>query len=144
MNESIDEAVNTVGAGRALPDPEVAPPTRATRRRFGIAQKARILALVDACAPGEQGHVLRREGVYASQLPRWRALVERNVRGVIKRGPKRRNYDELVKENNNLRKQVRSYERKTAKFELIIDVQKKMSILLNSPLTDDEQSEQNS
>ena len=65
-------------------------------------------------------------------------------RGAAKRGPKPRSHEELVKENKRLKKQVESYQRKTAKYELIIDVQKKISLILNSPLTDEESSEQNS
>ena len=34
-----------------------------TRRRFTAKEKLRILRLADACAPGEQGALLRREGI---------------------------------------------------------------------------------
>jgi transposase len=143
MNAKLNEAGSTVVDTQKLPSQEVLPP-RAKRRRFSTAEKVRILALVDAGAPGEQGQILRREGVYASQLPLWRAAVKADGRGAGKRGPKPRSHEELVKEIKRLKKQVESYERKTAKYELIIDVQKKMSLMLNSPLTDEESSELNS
>jgi transposase-like protein len=143
MNAKLNEAGSTADDNKKPPSQEVLPP-RAKRRRFSTADKVRILALVDAGAPGEQGQILRREGVYACQLPLWRAAVKADGRGAAKRGPKPRSHDELVKENKRLKKQVESYQRKTAKYELIIDVQKKMSLILNSPLTDEESSEQNS
>ena len=53
------------------PDPEV--PARAKRRRFTARYKLRILEEADACrAPGEVGALLRREGLYSSQLTQWR------------------------------------------------------------------------
>ena len=52
------------------PDPEV--PARAKRRRFTARYKLRILEEADACrAPGEVGALLRREGLYSSQLTQW-------------------------------------------------------------------------
>lgn len=145
MDKKIDEAVSAAEVNRSLPATEVSPPGRAKRRHFGLAHKARILALVDACGPGEQGHIIRREGVYASHLSRWRKEVERDARaGAHKRGPKRRAYKDLMNEIKRLKKQATSFERKVAKYELIIDVQKKMALLLNSPLEDEAQGEENS
>ena len=49
------------------PDPEV--PARAKRRRFTARYKLRILEEAEACrAPGEVGALLRREGLYSSQI----------------------------------------------------------------------------
>jgi hypothetical protein len=48
----------------SLPEPEVVEQRR--RRRFTAADKQRILAEADACAPGQLGALLRREGLYSS------------------------------------------------------------------------------
>ena len=54
----------------ARPDPHVTP--RATRRRFTIADKVRILA-ADACTqPAQLGALLRQEGLYSSSLANFR------------------------------------------------------------------------
>jgi hypothetical protein len=54
-----------------LPDPEVVP--RATRRRFSGKYKRRIVGEADQCTePGSIGALLRREGLYSSQLATWR------------------------------------------------------------------------
>src|SRR4051812_23478216 len=48
------------------------------RRRFSAQEKLRILKEVDACTkPGEQGALLRREGLYSSHLVDWRRARER-------------------------------------------------------------------
>ena len=46
---------------------------RRQRRRFGAADKERILVEADACTErGQIGELLRREGIYSSQLNDWR------------------------------------------------------------------------
>lgn len=45
---------------------------RAKRRRWSKVEKQRVLAAVDACPRGDVGLLLRREGVYTSQLQVWR------------------------------------------------------------------------
>lgn len=52
------------------PDPEVSSKPR--RRRFTAAYKLKVLRELDACAPGEQGAILRREGLYTSHITDWR------------------------------------------------------------------------
>jgi transposase len=56
--------------GKANPDPEV--PGRARRRTFTAKYKLEILAAYDAAEPGEQGAILRREGLYYSHIVEWR------------------------------------------------------------------------
>lgn len=52
---------------------EVRAPRTQGRRRFSAAEKQRILSAAEACAHGELGALLRREGIYHSQLSDWRA-----------------------------------------------------------------------
>jgi nucleoid DNA-binding protein len=57
------------------PDPEVA--ATAKRRQFSASQKRRILAEAERCtAPGQIGALLRREGIYSSNLTTWRKQRE--------------------------------------------------------------------
>ena len=116
----------------ARPDPEVV--ATAKRRSFSKAEKLRILAAADACvAPGDIGSLLRREGIYSSHLATWRK--QRQLAGEAqllegKRGPKVKPgaaQDRLVLE---LQTEVERLRNKLAKADLIIDVQKKLSILL--------------
>ena len=120
------------------PDPEVVP--TAKRRSFSKAEKLRILADADACvAPGDIGALLRREGIYSSHLATWRKqrqlagealLVER------KRGPKVNPAAVQDRRVLELEKEVGKLRDKLAKADLIIDVQKKLSILLGLSTSD--------
>jgi len=122
----------------APPDPEVAATAR--RRQFASAERRRILSAADGCkAPGEIGALLRREGIYSSQLSTWRkqrAAAERAALEPQKRGRKAdpalaetRRFDQLTRENDSLRHQL-------AQARTIIDVQKKVCSLLGL-LTDE-------
>ena len=56
---------------RVVPDPEV--PEKTMRRKYSAKYKARILKEADACTkPGQKGALLRREGLYSSNLTVWR------------------------------------------------------------------------
>ena len=116
------------------PDPEV--PAKARRRRFSAKYKLAILEAVDRCSkPGEIGVLLRREGLYSSHLTKWRRLREAGALTALtpkKRGrkprpddPQARRIAELERENARLRQ-------KLEQAETIIEVQKKLSRLLES------------
>ena len=117
------------------PDPEVA--ATAKRRQFSGSEKRRILAAADGCtAPGEIGVLLRREGIYSSQLAAWRKkrlATGRSGLNSQKRGRKAdpaiagaRREAVLTLENKRLRHQL-------AQAHTIIDVQKKLCTLLGLP-----------
>src|SRR6266581_3159427 len=51
---------------------------KATRRRFTLEYKRKIVREADGCkTPGAVGALLRREGLYSSHLTTWRAARER-------------------------------------------------------------------
>ena len=53
------------------PDPEVI--SKPQRRRYTAEYKLRMLQEYDACEqPGEKGALLRREGIYSSNISTWR------------------------------------------------------------------------
>ena len=117
------------------PDPEV--PTRAKRRRFTARYKLRILEEADACrAPGEVGALLRREGLYSSQLTQWRrARREGSLKALSKpRGPKGRRRDKVAVENEQLRKENARLRRRLEQANTILEIQKKASEILDIPL----------
>ena len=70
---------------RALGGPAIEVVAKATRRRFTVEYKRKIVREADACkAPGAVGALLRREGLYPSHLTTWRAARERG--GARRRG----------------------------------------------------------
>jgi transposase len=123
--------------GRTLrasaPDPEV--PAKVERRQFTAEYRVRILKQADACKkPGELGALLRREGLYSSLLTHWRRQREQgalqDMRG-RRRGPKPRVVDPRVKQ---LEAENRKLQRKLARAETIITLQKKVAEILGIPL----------
>src|SRR5215468_11528570 len=76
------------GTEKALAAVEVEVVGKATRRRFPVEYKRKILREADGCkAPGAVGALLRREGLYSSHLTTWRAARDR---GELAGAPKKR------------------------------------------------------
>ncbi|HDH04762.1 MAG TPA: hypothetical protein ENH01_03490, partial [Nitrospirae bacterium] len=62
--------VPSVSSTSSPPNPEV--PEKKPRRKYTAAYKLRILKEYDACnVPGEIGSLLRREGLYHSNINTW-------------------------------------------------------------------------
>jgi len=115
-------------------DPEVI--AKAKRRSFSAAYKTKILAEVEAAAgSGNIGEILRREGIYSSTLTGWRKERDAAIHSAFsqKRGPEPKN-NPFTAENEKLRRQNRRLEEELRKAEIIIDVQKKVAMLLGRPL----------
>jgi transposase len=113
---------------RAVPDPEVT--EKAVRRKFTAAFKLRILKEAEACTKqGQLGALLRREGLYYSNLMLWRRQVSQ---GLIpkKRGPLPQKPDPHVRRIAELERENAKLTHKLKHAELIIDVQKKVADLL--------------
>ncbi len=124
-------AVETLRA--ATPDPEV--PAKVERRHFTAEYRRRMLKEADACqAHGEIGALLRREGLYSSHLANWRRQREQGelVTGrARRRGPTPTLVDPRVKQ---LEVENRRLQRKLARAETIITLQKKVAEILGIPL----------
>ncbi|MGC9293625.1 MAG: transposase, partial [Acidobacteriaceae bacterium] len=118
-----------------LPDPEVT--ARPQRRTFTAEYKRSVLQQADACQDaGAIGALLRREGLYSSHLTTWRRQRQRGELEALtpkKRGPKVV-LNPLVLENRKLQAENARLQKRLQDAELIIDVQKKLSALLNSPI----------
>jgi len=113
------------GGGADAPGAEVDPMPR--RRKHTAEYKARILRELDACAPGGVGAILRREGLYASQVAAWRKAQDAGLSGKPGRRPRD---GRLAKEVERLERQNRRLAERLRKAELIIDVQKKLCVAL--------------
>ncbi len=125
----------TIQSGH-FPDPEVT--EKAVRRKFTAKYKLRILQEAEVCATqGQMGALLRREGLYSSNLTTWRRQQKKGALEALSpkhRGPRTKNMDpsvcriaELEKENDRLKKELKQ-------AATIIDVQKKLSEILQIPL----------
>ena len=106
----------------------------AQRRRFPAAYKRRILDEVDRAGHGEIGLILRREGLYSSQLSNWRDW--RNGMTSKKKGSA--TTSALRSENQRLQKENAQLKLKLRKAKAMLDLQKKAAEILNC---DDETDE---
>jgi transposase len=97
-----------------------------TRRKFTAEYKLKILQETDQCGPGEVGAVLRREGLFSSQLAKWRR--EREIGLMQGLDPRRRGRKPhpLEAENALLRKKLARTERKLEEAGVILETQKKL------------------
>jgi transposase len=130
----VSPARGAVERGRAA-DPEVA--AKAKRRQFSAEYKLRIVREAAAAkTPGEIGALLRREGLYSSHLADWRRQRERGELAGLsaKRGRKPEPVNPLAKRVAELEHEKRRLERKLEQAELLLDIQKKASRLLEIPL----------
>ena len=130
-------------AGRTVEpvDPEVSA-ERPRRRRFTADYKRRVLEKFDACSErGEVGALLRREGLYSSLLSEWRRQRDEGATLALtpkKRGRKAKVVDATTTRIAELERELVRLKDRLRKSEIIIDVQKKLSILLGRPLPDSE------
>jgi transposase-like protein len=130
------ERTESVGEKRTAPSPEVL--EKPVRRRFTVEYKLRMLAEADACSePGMLGELLRREGLYSSHLSTWRRQRDEGALAGLapkRRGRKPKPKNPFADENEQLRRENQRLKEKLRQAELIIDVQKKVSEMLNIPL----------
>ena len=117
--------------------PEVEVMAKPTRRRYTAEYKLKVLREAEALSGrGEIGALLRREGLYSSNLTQWRKQRERGeLEGLSrKRGP-------LPKGKNSLADKVKVLERENARLkaraeraEGLVELQKKVSEILGIEL----------
>jgi transposase len=142
VERSSDEHSETERSGAApkagpkpFPNPEVRP--RAKRRSFTAQYKLKILAAADAATgKGAIGALLRREGLYSSMLTNWRKERDTALKQGLTprtRGPKPQP-DTSAKELQQLRRDNERLTERLRKAEIIIDVQKKVALLLGRTL----------
>lgn len=107
----------------------------ATRRRFTLAYKRKIVKLVSSLPAGEIGVLLRREGLYSSHLTNWRRALAADdaMAAEPKRGRKAdpARPDRLRAEK--LERELARAHKRLAQAEAIIDAQKKLCALLGLP-----------
>ena len=114
------------------PDSEVI--VRSHRRNLTVSYKLKVLGTVAALR--EQGHgavgaYLRKEGLYFSSIASWERLRGQGLLTSAKKGPKDKNHDALLVEIKQVRRQLEQTKKRLAKTEMIIDLQKKLSAIMD-------------
>lgn len=97
------------------------PPEKPTRRKFPAEFKLKILDEIDQ-NPEITGLILRREGLYSSNLVTWKRWREKMGEGRSKN---------IYNENDKLKRENERLKMKLKRAETIIELQKKISQILD-------------
>ena len=122
---------------RSLVAPEVEVAAKATRRRFTLEYKRKIVRAADGeKTPGALGALLRREGLCSSHLTTWRAARDRGefAGAPKKRGPAPQGADPRDKKIADLERETVRWRKRAERAEALVDIQKKVAALLWTPL----------
>jgi transposase len=116
---------------------------KARRRSFTVEYKRRIVKEAEACkASGEIGALLRREGLYSSQLTAWRAARDRGEHApgaaTKKRGPQFSPPDPRDKKIAEQAREIAKLTVRAERAEAIAEIQKKLAALFGRPFPSEE------
>jgi len=104
-----------------------------TRRRLTVSYKIRVIETVaelKANGSNSIGSYLRKEGLYYSSVRKWMQQHEHGELTATKSGGKTKSRAELQAEIHRLRRQLERTEKRLKKTELIVELQKKLSLIL--------------
>jgi transposase len=133
---TVTTAVSPVGdAVRVgeVPDPQV--PERAKRRSYSARYKAEILAEYDALDRDGRGALMRREGLYSSLISEWRKQRDKGALEALGKTRGRPPADPVERENARLQARVAKLEAELDTSRRVIEVQGKLSALLEQLAT---------
>jgi transposase len=132
-----DRARHHAGAmdDTAPPDPEV-PERSLGRRQFSAKYKAKVLAEYDALPRSARGELLRREGLYSSLIVTWRRQRDQGADAALAKSPGRQKADPRDREIVRLKREVDRLGNELDKSRQVVEIQKKLSALLEQLATD--------
>ena len=116
-----------------VPDPQV--PERARRRTYTARYKAAVLAEYDAADRDGRGALMRREGLYSSLISEWRKQRDKGALEALGKTRGRPPADPVERENARLRARVAKLEAELDTSRRVIEVQGKLSALLEQLAT---------
>jgi transposase len=140
MSTTINHSVNGRADAGAMndtddPDPEVLERARGPRR-YSAKFKARILDEYERLDKAGKGALLRREGLYTSLISEWRKQRDRGALDALAKPAGRPVADPLERENARLRRENERLATDLDKARKVIEVQGKLSALLEQLATD--------
>ena len=117
-----------------VPDPQV--PARAQRRTYTAKYKAEVLAEYEAADREGKGALLRREGLYTSLISSWRDQRDRGAMEALGRPAGAPPASAAEKEAARLRKEIDRLTGELDTARKVIEIQSKLSALLDQLSTD--------
>jgi transposase len=134
MNTAAVDVVHT-GGMTDEPDPEV-PPRAKPPRQYSAKYKLAILAEYEELDKAGKGALLRREGLYTSLISEWRRQRDRGALKALGKPHGRKPADPSEREVARLRAKNERLERELGKARRVIEVQGKLSALLDELAAD--------
>ena len=139
MATTVDQSVASGGHADGMdnqqrPDPEV--PERPRPRSYSARYKAEILAEYETLDREGKGALLRREGLYTPLLSEWRKQRDRGALQELGKPSGRPPVDPVEREAARLRRRVQQLESELGTARKVIEVQGKLSALLEQLATD--------
>ncbi len=106
------------------------PAARPQRRRFAAEYKLAILAEYEATEEGLKGSVLRREGLYSSQITEWRQAREAGALGALETRTRQSKRHPAEVELEKLKRRQARTEAELARTKTALEIMGKASALL--------------
>ncbi len=125
--------VNNAVRVEEVADPQV--PERAKRRTYTAKYKVEILAEYDRLDRDGRGALMRREGLYSSLLSEWRKQRDKGALEALGKARGRPPADPVERDNARLRTQVAKLQAELETSRRVIEVQGKLSALLEQLAT---------
>lgn len=117
-----------------VPDPEV--PERGRRRTYTAKYKRDVLAEYEAADRVGKGALLRREGLYTSLISAWREQRDKGALEALGKASGPAAADPAAREAARLRRENERLSVELDKARRVIEVQSKLSALLDTLATD--------
>jgi transposase len=136
IHQSLDARAEASAMNQTIdPDPEIPEKARGPRR-YAASYKARILAEYETLDKVAKGALLRREGLYSSLLTEWRKQRDRGAMSELAKPSGRHETDPKDREIARLQKENERLSGELDKAKKVIEVQGKLSALLEQFATD--------
>lgn len=121
-------------------EPEMPEVQAGKKRSFPEDFRRQAVAYYDSLPnDGSKGAYLRRSGVYSSSITEWRKALQNGVNATTS-APGRRPADKLVRENAELKAALAKTQAQLERANTVIEVQKKVTSLLEMHLDQAEQA----
>lgn len=131
LSSETEGARRATGVSDDRPNPEVT--DRPKRRNYTESYKREVIEKVSALRSsgnGQIGDYLRKEGIYYSMVRKWEKKFSQPSQNKNKPVRKEKSRSELEEEIKRLKKELKRSEKKLAKSELLIEIQKKISKMI--------------
>jgi len=136
MTTTVTQPVLARQSGRVSDVPDAEVPERARRRTYTAAYKRDVLAEYESADRAGRGAVLRREGLYSSLISAWRDQRDSGALAGLARSSGPAPADPAQREAARLRKDNQRLSAELDRARKVIEVQSKLSALLDTLATD--------